>query len=277
LPNIETLIEDIYGLFNGHEYDPGDVQAFGLSVADTITKRIGRDHGPPALRMSNLGTPCERKLWYTVNEPEHGEPFDAQTKLKFLYGDILEELLLFLASASGHEVVGRQDELEILGVKGHPDAIIDGRLVDVKSASSYSFQKFKNHDLRGNDPFGYLDQLGAYLYASRDNPALVDKNKASFLVIDKTLGHLTLDTYRFDLSEYPQKVQQKIDAVAGSKPPREYDDEPDGKSGNRKLGTTCGYCAFKSRCWPELRTFLYGNGPRFLTRVARLPDVHEVK
>ena len=62
-----------------------------------------------------------------------------------MFGDILEELLLFLAKEAGHTVTGQQDTLSISGVNGHRDAIIDGRLVDVKSASSYSFRKFKNN------------------------------------------------------------------------------------------------------------------------------------
>jgi len=51
---------------------------------------------------------------------------------------------------------------------------------------------------------------------------------------------------------------------------------PDGKSGNIRLGTVASYNAFKHSCWPQLRTFLYANGPVYLTKVVRKPDVIEI-
>ena len=50
----------------------------------------------------------------------------------------------------------------------------------------------------------------------------------------------------------------------------------DGKSGNIKLATVASYNAFKYTCFPFLRTFLYSDGPRYLTKVVRLPDVPEI-
>jgi len=42
------------------------------------------------------------------------------------------------------------------------------------------------------------------------------------------------------------------------------------------LPVGCSYCAFKHECYPELRTFIYSNGPKFLVEVARAPTVMEV-
>jgi hypothetical protein len=192
--------------------------------------------------------------------------------MKFLFGDILEELLLFLAEEAGHTVTGRQDELVIGGVKGHRDAVVDGVLVDAKSASSFSFKKFKDGLTHDTDSFGYLTQLNSYHQASND----VDKDKMAFLVIDKQLGHIHLDEHKPSKEDYSKLAQYKTAMVQEAIPPRCYEDEEEGKSGNRKLGTICGYCPFKKKCWPEMRTFLYARGPVYLTRVERLPDVKEV-
>jgi hypothetical protein len=43
--------------------------------------------------------------------------------------------------------------------------VIDGVTVDVKSASKYGFEKFLKHNLREDDPFGYISQLSSYVYA----------------------------------------------------------------------------------------------------------------
>ena len=61
-------------------------------------------------------------------------------------------------------------------------------------------------------------------------------------------------------------------------PPREYDEIPEGKSGNMIIQMPCGYCEFKDHCWKGLRTFVYyGGKPKFFTKVKREPKVPEIK
>ena len=273
--NLSTLVEDIYGLFtNPHEFDQNNVEEFGKRLATHISNRIKDEKTGDRLRMSSLGTRCDRKLWYQSNAPESAEPLDGHTRFKFLYGDLVEELVLFLAKEAGHSVEGTQDTLTISGVKGHRDAVVDGVLVDVKSASSYSFKKFEDGLTSDKDSFGYLDQLGAYLYASQDDPVVVHKDRAAFIAVDKTLGHITVDVQPNTYKNYDKLVAEKKAVITQKEPPpRAFSDEPDGKSGNRKLGTECGYCSFKSTCWPGMSTYIYSSGPRYLTRVVREPDV----
>lgn len=274
---IETLVADIYGLFSQSSNwtpDPDRVRTFGIKLGEHIANRSSELRGAPSLRLSNLGVP-DRKLWFTVNKPELSEPLPPEARIKFLFGDILEELLLFLAEEAGHTVTGQQDTLEINGVKGHRDALVDGRLVDVKSASSYSFRKFESNGLRSDDPFGYLRQLGGYLAGSTD---ATEKDVASFLVIDKTLGKITLDTYPKDDVDYEALVDHKRAVLAEPSPPTQkcYPDEEEGRSGNRKLSVGCSYCSFKHDCWSGLRKFLYSTGPVYLTKVVKEPKVIEV-
>ena len=226
--------------------------------------------------MSNVGKPCERQLWYDINTPEDGESLPPEAFMKFLFGDLCELLLLFLVEASGHEVAGTQDTQEIEGIKGHRDAVIDGVVVDVKSASTYSFQKFRDGTLAQNDSFGYVDQLQSYLYAAGDDPVVTDKSRGAFLVLDKTLGHICLDIHENKHLPYDKIYAHKKAVVASGTPPeRGFSPEPDGASGNMKLPMNCSYCAFKEKCHPGLRTFIYSNGPRFLTEVKKVPNVPE--
>lgn len=270
--SIETLVEDIYGLFTGDKFtpEPGAVEVFTQKLVERISNRFSEERGEPRLRLSNLGTPCDRKLWYNINTPESAEKLPPATHIKFLFGDILEETLLFLARLAGHEVTDEQKEVDLHGVKGHIDGRIDGTLVDCKSASSYSFDKFRLGLRPDADAFGYLTQLDSYLTADGGDTG-------AFLAIDKTLGSICLDTHEKTQKDYKKIIDKKREMLSKpTPPPRPYMPEPDGKSGNQKLGTVCSYCPFKNECWPGLRTFLYSNGPRFLTHVARVPDVTEV-
>lgn len=277
MKSLDTLVQDIYALFTEpHEFSEGNVEEFGKRLATHIKNRIADEKPNHTLRMSNLGTRCDRKLWYSINKPESAEQLSPETRFKFLYGDILEELVLFLAKEAGHSVEGTQDTLDIDGIKGHRDAVVDGVVVDVKSASSYSFKKFDNHLTAEQDSFGYLDQLGAYLYASKDDPKVLHKDRAAFIAVDKTLGHITVDVQPNTYKDYAKVVESKKALVKlKTPPPRAYTDEPDGKSGNRKLCIECSYCPFKKECWPGMQTFFYSNGPRFLTVVAREPNVEK--
>lgn len=277
--SIDTLVQDIYGLFTGKvapEFDEHQIESLGTRMAGHVKRRVEevfneRKHS--SLRMSNLGTKCKRRLWYRVNTPEFAEDLKASDRIKFLFGDLIEELALFLAEISGHKVEGRQDELAINSVIGHRDAVIDGVVVDVKSASSRAFEKFENHLTRDSDSFGYIDQLGAYHTASNDG---VDKDKAAFLVIDKQLGKVVLDVHPRSEVDYEKEVESIKSIVSSPNPPvRYYSDVPDGKSGNRKLCVECSYCEFKFKCWPDLRTYYYASGPRYLTEVHREPRVEE--
>jgi hypothetical protein len=275
---VHTLVDDIYGLIsNPSNFNPANVRSFGEALADRLSNRLSEERGSGTLRASNIGKPCDRQLWYDIHSSSDREPLPPAARLKYLFGDVLEELLLFLAKEAGHSVEHEQAEITVNGVKGHVDAVIDGRLVDCKSASSYAFTKFKEHGLESDDPFGYLDQLGTYLSGANTLPALTDKDVASFLVIDKSLGHITLDTYKKPDKDYSALVDQKREMLSKEEPPeRAFTDRPFQKSGNRKLDTACSYCPFRTKCWPNLRTFIYSTGPVFLTSVIKEPNVPEV-
>ena len=95
------------------------------------------------LRMSNVGKPI-RQLWYDLKSEEEAQiPLDSSVFIKFLYGHILEEVVLLLVKLAGHEVTSEQEEVDVDGVKGHMDCKIDGEVIDIKTASGFAFKKFR--------------------------------------------------------------------------------------------------------------------------------------
>lgn len=278
---IDSLVADIYEtLKNGIDLSdrPELVDKYTEQFKELLITRLKkREPRKGTLRMSSIGQPCERKLYYEVNSPEDAEELRPEVYMKFLFGDLTELLLLFLAEASGHTVEGTQDEQDIVGIKGHRDAVIDGTLVDVKSASTYSFKKFAEGKLSEDDPFGYLTQIQSYLHAGQSDDKVTDKSRAAFLVVDKTLGHICLDIHKYDPLPWEAIYNRKKDLVSRDEPPiRGFNPIEDGKSGNMKLGVNCGYCPFKKKCHPGLRGFAYSGGPRFLTKVVNEPKVEEI-
>lgn len=277
---LTDLVKDIYRVLSeGCEVTDAEATDFGSEIAALIKSRLTeRLSGPRefTLRMSNIGKGA-RQLWY---DKRYGREDDLPpaTIFKFIYGDLIESLLLFLARMSGHNVTSRQAEVVVDGIKGHIDADIDGVTVDAKSASTHSFRKFADGSLIDDDPFGYIEQLAGYCEA-RDTDG-------AFLAADKQNGHIAY--LKVDREELKRavNVQERIAYLktaveAEVEPERCYDDEEEGASGNRVLGVNCSYCPHKKRCWSDsnnrigLRTFIYSSGPKFFTKVMREPKVRE--
>lgn len=228
------------------------------------------------LRMSNVGKP-QRQLWFEKRDEDTRGDINAPTQIKFLYGHILEELVLMLARMAGHEVSDEQKEVTVNGIVGHMDCKIDGQVVDVKSASKFAFTKFKNGTLSSDDPFGYLGQLAGYEKAE-------GTDEGGFLVINKESGELCmfcpddLDKPNIDTTINSLKSNLELDTP----PELCYNPLPDGKKGNMRLPKGCSYCKYKHECHKDandgagLRTFKYSTGYAYLTKVVAEPKVEEV-
>lgn len=277
MKQIETLIPDIHKLLvEGVEVSDEQAKAFGDKMAQLVQTRLKREPREGTLRMSNIGKP-NRQLWYEVNRPNDGEKLHPNSLMKFLYGDVIEELLLFLSEMAGHTVEGHQDELDIDGIKGHRDAVVDGVTTDFKSASPFSFKKFEKGLTPEQDAFGYIGQINNYIHAGKDDPIVLDKDRGAFFALQKVTGEMALDIHKKSPVDPVDIIKYKKEMVKQPEPPeRCYEDEKFGESGNRKLGLNCSYCPFKYLCWENLQGYAYSNGPVWLTVVENEPKVPRI-
>lgn len=280
---IDTLVDDIKGVLGKSTavLDEDVLAKYGSSVAmhvaDALRERTGT-RKPYTLYPSEVGKPCIRQTWYGVHTPHLAEPMPEHTLFKFLYGNVIEETVLFLAEAAGHTVEMRQApaQFDVVGgwtIRGRIDAVIDGVLVDVKGVSSFGYKKFQEGLTDENDSFGYRAQLSTYTMA------LKHKGSQGFVAVDKQNGHV---------GWFPQPymaMAKQLSLVVGAvnnarvEPPRKFKLEPMGKSGNLKLCTECSYCPFKATCWRDanhgegLKAYAYAGGPVFLGTVVDEPRV----
>ena len=285
MKRVEDVVQDIYALMESKDADPSvDVEAeidrFGESVKELMRTEFGRKKREDnrRLRLSNIGR-TDRYLWNHFNGTE-GEELQPHTYVKFMYGHLIEEMLLFLTRMAGHSVTDEQKVCKVEGVVGHMDCKIDGIVTDVKSASSFGFKKFKDGTLAYDDPFGYIDQIKAYAHSE-------GQTEFGWLAMDKANGHLTYLKYDLNDTEAPVYEVLRGDIVDRVKHVKKlveqpepvewcYPPVPDGKSGNSKLSIGCSYCQFKDHCYPNLRVFAYSYGPKYLVDVVKEPKVQEV-
>ena len=275
MAHISTLISDVLDASFGRHGKPSTElkKKYSDLVVDNYDK-LTEEADPwkvRGLRLSSVGK-CARAVWYDGHKGYASLPFDSNMKLKFHIGDCLELSCLLLAELSGHEVTRAQETVEVNGVIGHIDAVIDGVLIDIKSCSGFAFKKYQTGKLHEDDPFGYRHQLSAYAHA-------LGIKKAALWVINKETGEQLLYNFQErDFTDVVPRVEFLKEAISCSNPPnREYGEELDGKSGNKKLGINCRYCSHKHNCWGEIvRVFQYSTGEVYLTEVAREPNVPEI-
>jgi hypothetical protein len=289
MPSITTLVPDIYAyLDRGDDTSPLATP----NTVDPYRKQVNHSarEAPTVndpLYASEYGDACARRVWYKRNTPEKGEPLQPYVRMKFMYGDAVEELLLSLATCAGHRVTHQQERC-VLGnsagkelLTGRMDAIIDGHVVDAKSMSTYAYNKYKNDGIlrESNDTFGYRWQLAFYHWYAVEQMWVAPDTEPYILALDKTLGHMMLVPVELpDQNDVICHAARMLGSIEQKDAPdRAYVDVAEGKAGNRKLDIACSYCSFKHECWPGLRTFLYSRGPAFLTHVAETPRVTELK
>lgn len=281
---LNTIVPDIYGLLeNLSNGEPLPITDEALDETMASMKEAILHWATPrprdtdfTVRMSNVGKPS-RQMWFEKRDPNGRGSVDGATQIKFLYGHVLEEIVLMLVRMAGHSVTDEQKEVTVNGIVGHMDCKINGQVVDVKSASKFAFNKFMKGTLADDDPFGYLGQLAGYEKAE-------GTDEGGFLVINKESGELCM--YVPDDLDKPNidtKINTLLDELKLDTPPELcYTPTPDGKKGNMQLPKGCTWCKYKHECHKDanngegLRTFKYSTGYKYLTHVEVEPKVDEI-
>ena len=281
MKELSTLVDDIYetvtAITDGQEIPDELLDELGDKIKQTIkTWGTPQNRSKFKLRMSNIGRPA-RQLYYS-NRQTKDVKHSPDTQIKFLYGHLLEDILIFFVKLSGHVVTDEQKEVSVNGIKGHMDCKIDGEVIDIKTASNYAFRKFKNKTLREDDPFGYISQLAGYEKSE-------GTNNGGFLALNKESGELALyQPEELDKPNVKNLISNLLEIMLsyGKAPEKCYKPIPAGLKGNMKLPTGCFYCQHKIECNKDtnggtgLRMFKYAKGIEYLTTVAVLPKVEEV-
>ena len=259
---IDTLVDDIYNLVDTGKKKPDQEALFALgsTIMDAVKRQLwmATSDAPGRLRMSNIGKPCSRQLWYDINGDDKAEGFSPQTRLKFMIGDIVEAFIIYLAKEAGHSVTEQQAEIEMDGIKGHIDCVIDDELVDIKSASSFAMKKFKNGTLPDDDPFGYIIQ--GHLYGEATGLPF-----GGWIVINKSSGEVTVveapDWQTDDRKEYMADAKERIKVLTDESlefkvPFKDVfevykQDGQEVRTGNKLLPRPCNMCGYKAHCWKD--------------------------
>ena len=244
--NINTVIPDIYNVMKSKEYS-GDLSTIAMQAGREVEEAIKNAFEPyeqkTNLRMSGIGR-CERAQWYAV-KGYTPEELDGSVYLTFLQGHVLEAVIVALVKLAGHRIEDQQKKHTVEGINGSQDCTIDGELVDIKTASAWSWDNKFTPTGIADDGFGYIKQLSAY--GKNDN-----REHGYFLALNKNKSTLKL---------CKQELEQDVDTfIVDLKDKMESDTPPMRlakattltKQGEEKLCMTCAFCNFKNDCYGSL-------------------------
>lgn len=217
------------------------------------------------IRMSSIGRPlCQLQMEKSGAEPET-MPYN--TKMRNLFGDLIEASAVAIMKAAGIRIEDLQKEVKLkLGkstIKGTYDVKIQNKIWDIKSASPWAFDnKFSDEGgfdaILKQDTFGYVSQ--GYLYAKAENTDF-----GGWIAINKSTGEwaitetpLSDEKYSKDAIELAQKNIEALESNAPFK--RLFEDQEETfnrkTTGNRTLGLECRFCAYKKPCWGDELQYL---------------------
>lgn len=257
------LVQDIYNYLESYpEISPEAAEELAQAIKTVVVSKL-QHFRKPSLSMSSIGKAPRRIFMdlHNVTKP------NGAARLKFLYGDIIEALVLWLCKQSGHSVTDQQKSVEYDGITGSIDALIDGVLCDVKSCSTQSFKKFKDAKLPTQDSFGYLPQISGYR-------TCLGQDKCFFLAVDKVTGEIA--TYypdpEFDLPNIDRVIA--VAKKAATEMPKEPCEPPKpfGKSGNEVVANCCKHCPHLLKCFPDVKEYKYSTGSEYFTKIVKEPQ-----
>ena len=279
LPDFATLAQLRMG--NPQELENAKVLAHAFATfTQAFRQLIPQQQSDNWLRVSSLGK-CARQLRYRKDAtPVDGKERDGRSGIVFAYGDLVEGLVTALVEESLPEgwtfTPGNDCEARVLRVPdpskpGHEVDIpghIDGLLVqgnvsyllEIKSMTTFAFQRFEREGLGPADPYWW--QVQGYMYSAT---GMQDKliSSAYILACNKDSGQLTGCWMEPDpkflemLNTHLWRVMCAADTLRVT---------PDGKTlapavklgkkntpikGHGVLPWNCSYCPYHRACWPE--------------------------
>ena len=202
------------------------------------------------LRASRAGFPCDRNLWYALNDYSGAEESESTRRI-FDVGACLEPLVVEWLKRDGWEVTynpGSQNaEIEIRvplaggEVRGHPDCLISrgnvrNVLVDIKTMNERSYQIWRRDGTVKAKP-QYADQV--HIYAQGLINAGYEIEHVGIVGVNKNNSDLHIDIFEFS----PERIAE---ILGRSERLIMADDAP--QEGSPRENWCCGYCEYWQIC-----------------------------
>ena len=216
----------------------GTAKLIDDAILASRKKKEKRNH----VGASILGTECDRKLWYMINQPN--EIDDPRTIRIFELGDAIENELVRFFRQAGLTVYDKDENGNQFGfddgdIKGKTDGVVMGlpessqpHLLEFKSASNKNFKAFEKDGVNGNEV--YKAQCHIYMLKMKLNRCL-------FVVYNKDTSAIYYERFKVDKT-YAEIMLARGREILNAKemPSRKY---------KKSTFFKCKMCDWSKECW----------------------------
>ncbi|MBR1604006.1 MAG: Dna2/Cas4 domain-containing protein [Synergistaceae bacterium] len=201
------------------------------------------------MNASRVGFPCDRNLWYAVNN--YAGKVNKKSQRIFDVGAAIEPVVIDWLNQDGwitfYNPGSQEAELELYApieggkIGGHPDCFMsrqncDNVLADIKTMNERSFINWKRRGTLEDKP-QYADQLHCYAYAAKREGFPVDK--LAIVGINKNTSDMHIDFFDYDYMRMNKIIERSERIFKLDTPP-----EP----GDRIESWACSYCDYAEHC-----------------------------
>ncbi len=220
-----------------------------MDITAIITKAIAespQDAPRHYIGASSIGKACARAIWYgfvgaecTKPSPSLRTTFEIGKRLEGLVLDYMEAAGLLLIRATEENNYLYLEDKEVPIFQGHCDAILNDKgrcsIVEIKTANTASFSRFKKHGLRTWSPT-YYAQLHAYLGMS-------GLERGVIIALDKNTSELHHEWVEYDDIFYHELKMRALAISVIGEPPEKINRNP--------IFLTCNQCQYRKICHAE--------------------------
>jgi len=212
-------------------------------IDDALTRRPDKKRS--YLGASELGYPCDRRVWYSYHMPEKREAIPPRVKRIFDMGHMIEEYVLDLLKDAGIIVWGEKPDGTQFGfkddeIRGHADGIVKGipesdqpHLLEIKSMNKSNFAKCEKRGIE-SEFYHYFIQMQIYMLK-------LELKNGLFISYCKDNSELYTERIKLDKMKAEFYLKRGKELVIENKTP------------DRKFKSSayfeCKFCPFKEECW----------------------------
>ena len=277
------IVEKIGAYLNQHEKTLDEALRYEVEkIAGVSFKRQfmteETETAKGVLRPSSIGR-CVRQVSYAYHGIEKaGKELDSRAKIIFWQGDMVENMIIALAKISGCSIVCTGlNQLRVtykVGetvINGYPDGVLladHAYLVEVKSMSSYAFERFEN----GEIDEGYLAQINTYM--DSEELKAMNVQRCVVVALNKDNGILSERILEKN-ADISTKVVFNICRITQSMPDK-LPEPPEELNFNEKrfYPWNCLYCAWWKKCRTNAEQVLVGKSYKLKEKKEVIKDEH---
>lgn len=221
------------------------VTARTVSAIFAAYEAARKNYEPVGINVGELGTECDRALWYSFRRASPAEKIEGRKLRIFDTGNIEENRILADLRAIGCDVRSEQEKVRFVGghVRGKIDAEATGvpeapfrvHLVECKSSNDKGYKELQKLGLLKGKPL-HFSQCQIYMHGR-------GLERCLYVCVNKNDDDIYVERIAYDVAFCLRTLARAERIIKSDDPPAKLHEDP-----RAKMAFACGYCKHIDVC-----------------------------